>query len=507
MDDRHVGRNNPCPCGSGKKYKTCCLQMDRQQAWPSLLLPSRRVDTRRVGYAQTCPSQLPVNAGASEGDSLPSAKRWNEVFFDAPLAQGGRLHVVLLYSDTGLRNSPFRSGGIVTLDLPDVPFRGPATVVRIQPSAGTAEIEGEVLRVVRFRHDDDLGTLVHGEWEPPPEFVEQWRNRRREVVLRLDYPDGSWCDMCLLRTVDWIAEMGAQPDGTIFLDLAEVGTRGWAKVLEILPCGPVEFGPGDMVTGTFRHSHGQIGELVLESEPEPLGVTPGHMIWSVDRQAWVPVCQLRPGETLKTWTGFTRVVSYTVTDCVEPVYNLEVEGSHCYRVGESGVLVHNMSAACLGNLDEPIDPCNLEVDPRSTTHKVFRDKTARKPPDANEVAQADELSTLLGGKEIALARKKNNAGVDGCIVDDDRPIQLTEIASAVSTRLIDKYNRTLQVASSKWKNILLFAKTPKITKADLLDRWQKTGPTIVPQPKASGGVVTRVFVVAMDGTIDLPVPP
>jgi hypothetical protein len=23
---RHVGRNDPCPCGSGKKYKKCCLQ-------------------------------------------------------------------------------------------------------------------------------------------------------------------------------------------------------------------------------------------------------------------------------------------------------------------------------------------------------------------------------------------------------------------------------------------------------------------------------------------------
>ena len=24
-DERHVGRNDPCPCGSGKKYKQCCL--------------------------------------------------------------------------------------------------------------------------------------------------------------------------------------------------------------------------------------------------------------------------------------------------------------------------------------------------------------------------------------------------------------------------------------------------------------------------------------------------
>jgi uncharacterized protein YecA (UPF0149 family) len=22
---KHVGRNDPCPCGSGKKFKKCCL--------------------------------------------------------------------------------------------------------------------------------------------------------------------------------------------------------------------------------------------------------------------------------------------------------------------------------------------------------------------------------------------------------------------------------------------------------------------------------------------------
>lgn len=26
-----VGRNDPCPCGSGKKYKSCCLQKAQQQ--------------------------------------------------------------------------------------------------------------------------------------------------------------------------------------------------------------------------------------------------------------------------------------------------------------------------------------------------------------------------------------------------------------------------------------------------------------------------------------------
>jgi hypothetical protein len=114
-----------------------------------------------------------------------------------------------------------------------------------------------------------------------------------------------------------------------------------------------------MVTGTFRHSHGQIGELVLKSESKPIGVTPGHMFWSEDRQARVPVGSLRRGETLQTMKGLTRVVSYTMTDRVEPVYNIEVEGSHCYRVGESGVLVHNMSAPAAS----PPDPaCKPECD-------------------------------------------------------------------------------------------------------------------------------------------------
>jgi uncharacterized protein YecA (UPF0149 family) len=28
MNDTHhkIGRNDPCPCGSGKKYKHCCLK-------------------------------------------------------------------------------------------------------------------------------------------------------------------------------------------------------------------------------------------------------------------------------------------------------------------------------------------------------------------------------------------------------------------------------------------------------------------------------------------------
>ncbi len=30
-DRRKVGRNEPCPCGSGKKYKKCCLRSGKYE--------------------------------------------------------------------------------------------------------------------------------------------------------------------------------------------------------------------------------------------------------------------------------------------------------------------------------------------------------------------------------------------------------------------------------------------------------------------------------------------
>lgn len=32
MSERKPGRNDQCPCGSGRKYKHCCLEKDEEQA-------------------------------------------------------------------------------------------------------------------------------------------------------------------------------------------------------------------------------------------------------------------------------------------------------------------------------------------------------------------------------------------------------------------------------------------------------------------------------------------
>ena len=122
-----------------------------------------------------------------------------------------------------------------------------------------------------------------------------------------------------------------------------MGVVGDADVLAVEPCPEIESGPGRVVTGTFRHAGGQAYDLKLEGEPAPLGVTSTHPFWSVDRQDWIPAEELREGETLQTLTGPTRVQSFKKRPGLETVYNLEIEGDHCYRVGQTGVLVHNAS--------------------------------------------------------------------------------------------------------------------------------------------------------------------
>ena len=121
--------------------------------------------------------------------------------------------------------------------------------------------------------------------------------------------------------------------------MPEMGVEG----LAIEPCPPLEEGEGRLVTGTFRHTSGEVYDLKLASESKPLGVTATHPFWSVDRNAWMSAIDLRIGETLKTLTGTTVVQSRSKREEPETVYNIEVEGDHVYRVGESGVLVHNQS--------------------------------------------------------------------------------------------------------------------------------------------------------------------
>lgn len=163
----------------------------------------------------------------------------------------------------------------------------------------------------------------------------------RLVRLELTKPDGSLLRVGLLRPEQWLLEQDARIGGRVFLDLNELGAVGWAEVVGVGPC-PAVVGDqaGGVVTGTFEHLSGEVLDLQL-SGVEPIGVTASHPFWSSDRHEFVPAGQLRVGERVVGLSGLHAVESIRPRDGPTPVYNLEVNGEHVYRVASVGVLVHN----------------------------------------------------------------------------------------------------------------------------------------------------------------------
>ncbi|MEW4454581.1 Hint domain-containing protein [Bremerella sp. JC817] len=181
----------------------------------------------------------------------------------------------------------------------------------------------------------------------------------RTVRLQLEKSGGGRVQIQLLRDVAWVEAAGCVVGETIFLNMPELGAEGIADVLAIEPCPPLETLPADcnpsqyrLVTGTIQHESGETLDLKLTSEPAPIGVTPSHPIWSVDQQDWINAADLKPGETVKTLTGTSKVETISEREAAEPVYNIEVEGDHVYRIGDSGVLVHNASSKECGLFGE-----------------------------------------------------------------------------------------------------------------------------------------------------------
>ncbi len=167
------------------------------------------------------------------------------------------------------------------------------------------------------------------------------RSGLRLVRLELDYGDGAGVEADLLRPVGWEA---AVEGGVVWLEMPEMGAVGWARVRAVEPCPELEEGPGALITGWFRHRRGTVYELRVEGSEEALCITGAHPVWSGDREAWVPAVELEIGERLSGLSGPVRLASRALRSEPEPVYNIEVDGEHCYRVGEQGILVHNASA-------------------------------------------------------------------------------------------------------------------------------------------------------------------
>lgn len=58
---------------------------------------------------------------------------------------------------------------------------------------------------------------------------------------------------------------------------------------------------------------------------------------------WVPAKELEPSDSLKSLNGLRQITNRRMDRISERVYNIEVDGDHVYRIGQSGLLVHNVS--------------------------------------------------------------------------------------------------------------------------------------------------------------------
>ena len=66
--EANLGRNDPCHCGSGKKYKQCCLGKDEEQA--------RAARTKAAAEAPAPPAEdaTPAHAGPKHQTRQPWKK-------------------------------------------------------------------------------------------------------------------------------------------------------------------------------------------------------------------------------------------------------------------------------------------------------------------------------------------------------------------------------------------------------------------------------------------------
>lgn len=160
----------------------------------------------------------------------------------------------------------------------------------------------------------------------------------------------------------------------LWLYLPEMGVKGPAFVRSVEACPAVAEGDdadSRVVTATFRAKLGVPWTLRVDGVDEPIRVTGDHHVWSEDRLAWVRVDELEPGERVQLEDEPRRIVLIESGTDSEEVFDLEVDGDHCYRVSSGGVLVHNKQPRLLCSviadsnvfLDRPGAPGGIEARP------------------------------------------------------------------------------------------------------------------------------------------------
>ncbi|NJO01697.1 MAG: hypothetical protein HC880_08405 [Bacteroidia bacterium] len=214
--------------------------------------------------------------------------------------------------------------------------------------------EKEVQKLINEKTTDGIITYsplsAEKEWTSV-DFEEITPYTWKWIDFELPKPDGTLTKIALRRPHWWLREIGADSVGKqVYLNMPELGSQGWAtvKAIRVNQLDTRfwdENRKGDFVsrpiTGKFEHESNDVYYLHFGDNPNPLGVTGSHPIWSIDRNDWVGASELRIGEKVKTQEGLTVLKSRTKSDKRQKVYNLEIYKDHNFLVSTDKILVHN----------------------------------------------------------------------------------------------------------------------------------------------------------------------
>jgi hypothetical protein len=182
-------------------------------------------------------------------------------------------------------------------------------------------------------------------WEYDDSLPEPTTEIWRKISFAINKSDGSRVTVEMLRPTDWISEHRLSVGALIPMNLPELRVTQPAMVMSIDPCPSISHGEGSVVTGKIVTDRVDLTACVriagADGQEEEIEGTVVHPFWSVDRQDWVRMGDLQPGEQLLGAAGLAAVKSIALHSRSKSVYNLEVHGEHVYEVGNASILVHN----------------------------------------------------------------------------------------------------------------------------------------------------------------------
>lgn len=199
------------------------------------------------------------------------------------------------------------AGFCFLMGMPDSPLRkttvGAAVAKYVeQPRLRTRDIQDFDVGM-RSAGTNPLRHQVETAPEPDPETS-------RKLVLRMKKESGRLLLVKLLRSLEWIEAVGAEEGGAFSLDLPEMGAVGDAYVEAVLPCPPIEDGPGNVVTGVFAHEADPdtvILSVAFANGAHVKGVTDNHPFFSVSENDFGEIGQMREGDYVKVNDGVTHI--------------------------------------------------------------------------------------------------------------------------------------------------------------------------------------------------------